>query len=67
MYNGFGDQYADMHQWGSTNVDTELVGKIFEVLSKYFDEEGEVLAVWSKVEVLAILTIKEKKQLDKIN
>ena len=48
MDSGFGDRDADMQQQGSTNLDTKLVGKRIEVLSKYFDEDGEVLAVWEK-------------------
>ena len=49
------------------NVDTKLVGKRIEVLSKYFVEDREVLAVWEKVEVITIPVMKEKKQKQKIN
>ena len=55
---GFGDRYADIQQQGSPNVDTKLVVKRIEVLGKYFDEDGEVLAVWEKGEVVAIPVIK---------
>ena len=58
MYSGFGDRDADMQQQGSPNVDTKLVWKWIEVLSKYFDEDGEVLSVWTKGEVVAIPVMK---------
>ena len=47
-----------MRQRGSPNVDTKLVGKQIKILSKYFDEGGEVLDVWEKGEVVAILVMK---------
>ena len=55
IYSGFGDRDAYMQQQGSTNVDTKLVEKLIKVLGKYFDEDGEVLAVWEKVESLQFL------------
>ena len=67
MDSGFGDREADMQQGGYPNVDTKPVSKQIEVLSKYFDEGGEVLAVWEKWEVIAIPVIKENKQQQKIN
>ena len=67
MYSGFGDRDADMQQQGSPNVDTKLVWKQIEVLSKYFDEAGEVLAVWEKGEVNEIHAMKEKNQQQKKN
>ena len=67
MDNGFVDQNADMQQRGYPNVDTKLVGKRIKVLSKYFDEDGEVLAVWSKGGFVPITIMKEKKQQKKIN
>ena len=39
MDSGFGDRDTDMQQRGSPNIDTKLVGKRIEVLSKYFDED----------------------------
>ena len=51
-----------MQQQGSTNADIKFVGKRIEVLSKCFDEDGEVLAVWEKAEVVTIPVMKEKKQ-----
>ena len=54
----FGYRYADIQQQGSPNVDIKLVVKRIEVLSKYFDEDGVVLAVWEKGEVVAIPVIK---------
>ena len=50
MDSGFVDRDADMQQRGSPNVDTKLVGKRIEVLSKYVDNDREVLAVWEKGE-----------------
>ena len=58
MDSGFGDQDADTQQRGYPNVDTKPVIKQIEVLSKYFDEGGEVLAVWEKYEVIAISVMK---------
>ena len=49
MDSGFGDIDADMQQRGSPNVYTKLVGKQIEFLSKYFDENREVLSVWGKL------------------
>ena len=49
MNSGFGDRDADMQQLISRNKDTKLVVKQIEVLRIYFDEDGEVLAVWDKV------------------
>ena len=54
----FGDRDADIQQQGFPNVDPKLVVKLIELLSKYFDEDGEVLAVWEKGEVVAIPVIK---------
>ena len=48
MDSGFGDRDADTQQRGYPNIDTKIVSKTIEVLSKYFDEDGEVLAVWEK-------------------
>ena len=67
MDSGFVDQEADMKQRGSANVENKLVGKQIEVLSKYFDEAGEVLAVWEKGEVNEIHAMKEKNQQQKKN
>ena len=67
MDSGFRDRDADMQRRGSPNVDTKLVGKLIEVLSKCFDQEGEVLAVQAKGEVITIPVMKEKKQKQKIN
>ena len=67
MDSGFGDRDADMQQRGSPNVDTKLVGKQIEFLSKYFEEDGEVLAVWEKGEIVSIPVMKKKKQQQKIN
>ena len=67
MDSGFGDRDADTQQQVSPNVDTKLVWKQIEVLSKYFDEAGEVLAVWEKGEVNEIHAMKEKNQQQKIN
>ena len=46
MDSGFGDRDADTQQRGYPNIDTKLVSKQIEFLSKYFDEGGRVLAVW---------------------
>ena len=67
MDSGFGDRDVDTQQRGYPNVDTTLVSKQIEVLSKYFDEGGEVLAVWEKYEVIAIPVMKINKQQQKIN
>ena len=67
MDSGFGDRDADTQQQVSPNVDTKLVWKQIEVLSKYFDEAGEVLAVWEKGEVNEIHAMKENNQQHKIN
>ena len=48
MDSGFGDRDADMQQRVYPNVDTKPVSKQIEVLCKYFDEGGEVVAVWEK-------------------
>ena len=56
-----------MQHRGSTNVDTILVGKRIKILSKYFDEDGKVLDVQAKGEVIDIPVMKEKKQQQKIN
>ena len=48
MDSGFGDRDADTQQRGYPNVDTKLVSKKIEFLSKYFDEGGGVLVVWEK-------------------
>ena len=67
MDSGFGDQDTDMQQQGSSNVDTKLVGKLIELLSKSFDEGGEVLDFWAEGEVVTIPEMKEKIQQQKIN
>ena len=67
MDSGFVDQEADMKQRGSANVENKLVGKKIEVLSKYFDEDVEVLDVWPKGEFIAIPVTNENKQQQKIN
>ena len=46
MDSGFGDRDADTQQRGYPNVDTKLVSKQIEFLSKYFYGGGRVLAVW---------------------
>ena len=48
MDSGFGYRDVDTQQRGYPNIDTKLVSKKIEVLGKYFDEGGEVLAVWEK-------------------
>ena len=46
MDSGFGDRDADTQQRGYSNIDTKLVSKQIEFLSKYFDGGGEILVVW---------------------
>ena len=60
MDSGFGDQGTDMQQWGSTNVDTTLLGERIEVVSKYSDEDRELLAVWGKWKIIAIPVMKKR-------
>ena len=51
---GLGDRYADMQQRSAPKVNTSLVGKRIEVLSKYFDENDEPIFVWAKGEVTGV-------------
>ena len=48
MDTAFRDLDPYMQQRGSPNVDTKNLGKRIDVSSIYFDEDGEVLAVWEK-------------------
>ena len=57
---GLGDRYTDMQQKSAPKVDAKLVGKRIEVLSRYFDEEGEPMYVWAKGEVTVIPVPKAK-------
>ena len=57
---GLGDRMADMQQKSAPKVDATLVGKRIEVLSRYFDEDGEPMYVWAKGEVTAIPVPKAK-------
>ncbi len=40
---GLGDRFAYMQQKSAPKVDTALVAKRIEVLSKYFDDDGKPL------------------------
>ena len=54
----FGDRDSGMQQRGYPNIDTKLVGKLMEVLSKYVDQNRKVLDVWEKGEFIAIPVMK---------
>ena len=57
---GLGDRFADMQQRSAPKVCATLVGKRIEVLSRYWDENGDSQYVWAKGEVTGIPEPKTK-------